>query len=185
MNWSLFLITLLPLVIFVVVDIKAGMRAAVIAALGAAILFLIWSYFTFGRIDEIGLIEVALLGILGAISIKLNNSRFFKFQPVIIGIIIGLFLLYTQLFSEPFLQRMVPMLKQLQPEMAHIYDDPRMLALLSRTSLYLIPVFLLHALLVAYAAVRKSNWFWIGTRVAIYPLIIITMVIAAVMQQGA
>ncbi len=181
MNWSLFLITLLPLVVFVILDLRGSPRAAVIGAIVTSIGFLVLSYFMFGGIDGIGIAEVLLFIVLGFISLRLNNSRFFKFQPVVVGVLIGLILLYSQVLHEPFLVRMLPMLQKLQPDIASQLDQPRFRELLARASLYLIPTFLGHAAILAYTAMRCSNWVWIATRVAIYPLMLVTMILAAIM----
>lgn len=183
MNWSLLLMTLVPLVIFVIVDLKANTRVAIISAIASALFFLILSYFMFGEIDEIGIIEVALLVLLGLISVKIGNSKFFKFQPVVVGVLVAGFFAYCQIFSTPLLWRLIPFMTKLQPEMAEAYEHPAFRETLSRASLYMIFVFFIHAGAVAWAAMRSSNVVWIVLRAAIYPIVILTAIAASVVQR--
>ena len=61
MHWSLLLLGVVPLFVYALVDSFTTMRRAVIAALVAAILEIIYSQYRFGVIDEFAYVSVGLV----------------------------------------------------------------------------------------------------------------------------
>lgn len=179
MGWQSFLIGIVPLIVFVVIDIYAGPKTAVVSAVILAVVLFLGTYLYIGFFDELSLVELFLIVGLGALSYRLDNTKYFKFQPMILGICLGTFVLVLQIFFEPILIRYIPVMKALTPEIAEKLNDPRMLHVLDRASLLFIPAFYLHALWVGYAAWKWNRWSWIAVRLAIYPVMILAMVFAA------
>jgi hypothetical protein len=179
MDLQFFFLGILPLLLFVVVDIKYGMKAGIVTAVVVALILGIWMYIKTGQVDPIAVFEIAFLIVLGAISVKLKNSKFFKFQPTIIGIMIALYIGYLQFFVEPILIHYRPMAVALRPEMEQLLMSPHMTTLFTIISLHLIPLFFIHALMCGYAALKLGNMAWIFTRILVYPMLIGVMLIDA------
>jgi len=174
MSWQLFVMGLLPLIIFVIVDSFASFRAAVIAAVAFAVAETIFTYVYFGEIDQITWASLALVIFLGFVAYKLDNSKIFKFQPVVLALIMAAIVAYFQFFDEPILLKFLPKYRMMMPEENQaVLNDPRTLEKFSKISGQLIYVFLLHAAMTAYAAARMSNVAWLMIRgVGIWVLII-------------
>jgi hypothetical protein len=165
MSWTLILQGFLPLLVFVIVDTFAGLRAGIIAALVFAIADGAWEYHTTGEIGSITWVSVGLIVVLGAIAIRVNDSRFFKFQPVLVGVILACVLAYYQWFDTPFLVKMAPMIGRLAPpEVAAQINNPIMTERLAKISGQLIGLYLIHATLIAVTALRAGNVAWIVMR---------------------
>ena len=167
MDWSILLMDFVPLLVFVVVDSLSNMRRAVVWALAVAGVELIWEFYTFGEIDEFSILSTLLILIFGGLALKYNNALFIKFKPVILSLFTALALLITWGLGKSLLvtamDRYGPLLPaQFQP-LVHL---PRMQQILTRASLYLGFGFLLHAALVAWAALRLGSWGWLLTRSA-------------------
>ena len=61
-------------------------------------------------------VEVSLVTLLGAVSLKVNDTRFFKFQPTVTGVMFALYLAYHQFFDEPFMVKMASRMGKLTPK---------------------------------------------------------------------
>lgn len=170
MDFSSLLIGLIPLVVFVIVDIYAGTKTGIYSSLALGLLVFVFYAIKFDNIDGVMILEICLLLALGVVSIKGNNSVFFKFQPVIVGLVLSLFLAWFQFFDEPYLVKKIPLFIELVPEQKEIFESFLMIDLLSKVSFQLIFVFFIHAALVAYSAVRFKNIGWILMQLAIYPV---------------
>ena len=173
MTLELILATLLPLILYVVVEIKKGPRAATITAMISVVVLAAYLYFRFDALDETYLVELFLILGLGAISLKMQRSTWFKFQPMATGVIFALYGFYLQFFGTPFLQKMEPMLEKVAiPQLLTIMKSEEGHALFSAMSLELSILIFLHALACGYAAYKLSSVGWLLTRIAIYPLLI-------------
>ena len=128
-------------------------------------MLMLYSLYFFGTIDELTVGSVLLVVIFGFISYKQNNPLFFKFQPVILGIVLGLVFLVMEVLNKPILVLMLNKYKYGFPEEAQQQlSNPFIQEALARTSFYLGWGLILHALLVAYAALKMSNWWWLIIR---------------------
>lgn len=167
MDWSVLLMDFVPLLVFVVVDSLSNLRRAVVWALAVAGLELIWEFSTFGEIDEFSILSTLLIIVFGGLSLKFDNALFIKFKPVILSLFTALALLITYLMGKPMLvtamDRYGPLLPAQFQQLAHL---PHMQQILARASLYLGFGFLLHAGVVAWAALRLGSWGWLLTRSA-------------------
>lgn len=172
---------ILPIVFFVLVDMRYGMKAGIYASIVSAIIVLSWLFVRMNQIDYFILADGLLLCALGLLSIRLNNPRYFKFQPTIIGTILGLYACYFQVFSEPLMVHYIPSLQAMTPpETAVLMTAPAIKEAFSLLSLHLIILFFAHAALCGLSALRWSNVAWMIARLSIYPLTLIIMVIDCV-----
>jgi len=165
MNWSLLLLDLVPLLVFVVVDSLSNTRRAVVWALGVAGLELVWEYAYFGEIDEFSIASTLLILIFGGLALRYNNALFIKCKPVVLSAFTALALLITWGLGKPLLvTAMTRYGPALPAQVQQLAQQPRMQQLLARATLYLGVGFLLHGALVAWAALRLGNWGWLLTR---------------------
>ena len=165
MNLTIILLGILPLFIFVVLDCYTNMKTAILGAIFLAIGELIFTLIYYGNIDIITTISIVSVLILGAISWKSENSIFFKFQPVILGVFFALMLLIMQILDKPLLIILFQKYKALLPEEQQLLLlNKENLVLLSSLSHTLGWGFLCHSLVVAYAAIKLSSWWWLIIR---------------------
>ncbi len=178
MNLIYFILIILPLIAFVIADTFGGLKWGVLSAIAFAVLAFIANIWLMGSLEPTSIIEPALILALGLIALKLNDARWFKFQPVIVNAAIAILLSYYQIFDRPFLVKYFPLMKaSVPPENQALFENPLILPAMANISLHCIFLLIAHGLLVAWAAARKSDWVWIGMRLAIYPLLLAIMVI--------
>lgn len=175
------LLSFLPIVAFVIVDSFLGVRAAVVSAIVLAVLEVVYSLSVFGEIDGLTWGSFALVVVFGLVSFKTKNEMIFKFQPVCLGVVFGCVLLYMQFFQTPLLLIMVEKYRHLFPsEMQAVMKQEMYLATLGKCSLTLGVGCFLHAGIVAYAALKLNNWWWLFLRTMGFYLMSFLAVIAAV-----
>jgi len=181
MDWSMLLLDVVPLLVFVVVDSLSNMRYAVLGALIAAGLELTYSFYRFGGIDEFSVVSVGLILVFGGLSLKFDNPLYFKFKPVILSSLTALTFLITYALSKPLLLLTLDRYGDLIPEsMRPLLDHPRTRLIFARASLYLGFGFLIHAGAVAWVALRLNNWWWLLTRTGgAYLMLFIVVLLAA------
>jgi intracellular septation protein A len=170
MQTSALFLTLVPLIVFVVIDLFGSMKAAVVSAVAVSCALVGYFYFAFNEFDYSMVLETVLLLILGAVTLKMNNAVFFKLQPVVVGVCFALFLGWFEIFDEPYLVKIIKRMEKIIPLMEDALKNPIMLELLSRLSWQMALLFLVHAGLVAYSAIKMRDLAWILMRMAIYPL---------------
>ena len=161
MDWSILLIALVPVLIFVVFDSLGKLKYALIGALLAAAVELFYSYFLLGGIDELSLIYVSLFLLFGGLSYKFNDPIFFKFKPVVISTVSALIFLVTYIDGNPLLVMMMERL----PAWAHApLSGPQWHQVLVRMAFYMIFGLLAHAALIAWVALRYNTRWWLLAR---------------------
>lgn len=170
---------LLPLIVFALVDIFAGMRAALIAAMVIALAEAGLSYYYFGEVDQLTWISLGLILVMGGVSVYMKDDRLFKFQPVALSVVSAGILLYFQVMEEPLLVQMMPKVIPFLPEEKRwMFDSPTMIRSMMRLDALLIGAFMIHAALVAWAAVKRSTFVWLIVRGAgFYGLMIVALLI--------
>jgi len=156
---------LLPLIVFALVDIFAGMRSAIAAAIVFALAEAAWSWHQFGEVDQITWLSLGLIVGMGVVSLRMQDSRLFKFQPVVMALILAGVLCWFEWQGQPLLVQMMPKVAALLPEEQRwTLSDPTVLKQMARLDLLMIPTFIAHAAIVAWAALRKSTLFWLIAR---------------------
>jgi intracellular septation protein A len=157
---------IIPLFVFVIVDMFAKVRTALAVAVVFAVIEAIASYVMFGSLDQITLFSFLMVLAMAAISFSKEDSIFFKFQPVIFSFFLGSYLIIS------FIVQDVPILLALMTKYSSHFPtdfqtklaDPFVRNLVSVYPLYLGIGLLLHALATAWAALKLSNWWWIAMR---------------------
>ncbi|MCX6117688.1 MAG: septation protein IspZ [Proteobacteria bacterium] len=175
MSWMIVLQGLLPLIVFALADMFSTQRTALILAMIVACAEAVWSYYYLGEVDKLTWLSIGLVVAMGCISIKMKSAVLFKFQPVVLGVIIAAAFAYYQLIGDPLLPQLVMKLKTLlPPDQVELMDNPIFMALIRRLDALMIVMFLVHAALVAWAAVYRSTLVWLLVRgVGIYVLMIV------------
>ena len=168
-----FLLAVLPLVVFVVLDIFQGAKQGIYGAIILSALLFVYFSFIQKSVDWLMFGEFILILGFGVAALKLNESKYFKLQPAVMGYIIALVLAGFQIAGKPFLIFILPHLAEILPQLREIQDNPAILYRLRTMSHYAIYVFLFHSSLTAYAAFRLSTKKWLGIRLLIYPLILV------------
>jgi isopentenyldiphosphate isomerase/intracellular septation protein A len=84
--------SLLPLIVFIVVDEMYGTSAGLIVAVSFGIAQLLLTYLKDKVFDKFTLFDTVLIVILGSISYILDNDIFFKLKPALVGTIFCLIL---------------------------------------------------------------------------------------------
>lgn len=197
MNVSLMIMEFLPLIVYIGVDAWKGFRAGIIAAIVCTLVMVVYTYLMFGEIDKFVLGEGLMIIVLGGISLKMNNDRYFKFQPTVLAAVFAGVFAWFQAFDQPLMLHFVPHMEKLlqstptemramdgeQPPVVVESETMQMLhsdhfkTVMGRLSGHMIWLFLAHGLIMIYAAVRLRTAGWFAWRLAIYPALFILVVI--------
>ncbi|USN49930.1 MAG: septation protein IspZ [Myxococcales bacterium] len=156
---------LLPLVAFVIIDNFLGLKSGLIAAIILAFLEAGYSIFVFGSLDALSIASLVLVLAFGFWSLKSQKPIYIKLQPVIFGLIFSVVILVLQYLNKPLLPLFLDKYgEQFPKEIMYAFAHQNMRGLLSQLSLNLGIGILIHAVLVAYAAFRLNNWWWLLIR---------------------
>ena len=123
------------------------------------------------------IIVVVTMVIAGLLSIKLKNPIFFKFQPVVTGVIFAGVLAYFQWFDTPFIVKVVSKISEassvelIPPQMQAMLKDDSFIPTLARLNRNMIIMLLLHAAIVAFAALKTRNSIWLLAKALGLPFI--------------
>lgn len=165
MSFSYILFGVLPLLAFVIIDSFLGLKAGVWSAIFLAAIEALYTLYEFGTLDELSIASMIFVALFGLVSLRYNNPIFIKIQPVFLGVCFGIIALVFQVINKPILIFMLNKYASILPvELQNNIENPLMQNLLARLSCYLGFGFLLHASVVAYAAFRMSNWWWLIIR---------------------
>lgn len=155
-NGVFFLIQLLPLLVFIIVDgLFSNTVYSIISAIAVAVVYMVYTFLKTGNTDYMILIDVALITVLGVISIVVKNDIFFKLKPAIIDAIAILFLIGLSFASDNFILsyfgRFLPNNSMLTPEFI-----PFLKKMFIFFSFYIV----LHIAAVWYTAIYSSRKVW-------------------------
>ena len=178
--FMLLLIGLIPMVLFVLVDyFTRNLRTSIITAVitAAAMGGVMW--WLMGEFDYEVVVIVATMLVTGLISIKFKTPVYFKFQPVITGVMLAGVLAYFQYFDTPLLVKMLPKLHTmldnanfaLQPEQLELLLDESRIPFFARATQHMMLWLILHAGLVAFCALKTSNSLWLLAKAIGLPLV--------------
>lgn len=182
MNTSSWLIGILPLLAFALVDTFLGLKSALIAALVLAVAEVAWSWHYFGELDQISILSLLLIAIFGYLSWKKGHPLLFKLQPSLISLILGLWLLISWLNNDPLFNAMAHKYAKLLPQQVQdSLSNPHYLELLERITLTTGTGLLIHAAVSAWAAWKLSTWWWLAIRgIGFYVFCFIAMIMAQI-----
>lgn len=173
MSVTFILLAVVPLIAFAIADAVAGLKTGVFTAVALSLLLFIANWYLLGFFDPTSLIEPVFFIVLGLATLRLKNSLYFKFQPVVVNVLTALLLAGFQIAGQPLLVKWAPAMdKVMPPEMQGVLLNPEVQVKLSQISHVLIYVLLVHALWVGYVALKKSNWAWVAARLLGYPLVL-------------
>jgi hypothetical protein len=171
-----FMLTLVPIIGFVLADALGGQKSGIVTAIVLSILMFFANWMLLGQLELLSFIEPVFFIVLGFASLHLKNSLYFKFQPVVVNVLSALLLAGFQIAGTPLLVRWAPAMdKVMPPELQGRLTQPLILEKLSLISHGLIYILLAHALLVGWTALKKSNFTWALARVAGYPILIVSV----------
>lgn len=182
MTNSMWIAGLLPLIAFAIADVFFGLKTGLIAAFVLAIIEAGWTWMSFGELDQISLLSILLIVILGLLAWKKNSAVLFKLQPSIISLFLGGWLIFSWFNEDPLFVAMAHKYRELLPEqMVMALEHPFYLAFLARATLTTGLGLLLHALVTAWAAVKLNTWWWIAIRgVGFYGFCFLGMLLAKI-----
>ncbi len=165
MGTSTWIAGLVPLLAFAIADMFLGFKKALIAAFVMAVLEAVWTQVTFGELDQITILSLVLIGLLGLWAWKKNSPLLFKLQPSFISVFLGGWLIISWLQKEALLVAMAQKYSHLLPsEVRTNLLHPGYLHLLDHTTLCVGIALLFHAGVTAWAAWRLGTWWWILVR---------------------
>ncbi len=165
MNASTLLFGVLPLIVFVVMDSFAGLKSGVIAAIVLALAEAVFTLVVYKTIDEITVGSTLLVLVFGLLSYFTKKPIYIKLQPVFLGVVFGLILLVMQFLEKPLLVILMDKYQLMLPDdMQTMVSMPAFRSMLTKVSGILGWGFLVHAALVAFAALRMGNWAWLIIR---------------------
>jgi hypothetical protein len=163
---------LLPLLVFVIVDLYAGLKWALASALVLGVADVFLTKASLGVWDPGSFVALGLIAGLGAYSWKTKNPLWFKLQPTVLAGLFALILIYFQFFGVPIGTRYMPLITpEIPAEYREVLSPEHMERVVNLGGTVAIFVFLLHGLLCALAAFKWSNWAWLVTRASIWILI--------------
>jgi intracellular septation protein A len=173
---------LIPVIIYVVLEKRKGLKIAVLSSLVMATLLVFYFVIRYDFNDRLLWLEYGLLMGLGATTIKLNNDHFFKFQPVIVNGVLGVYILAVHFLDGPIMLRYMSLFEKMieDPQLLNMIKTPRMQEVMSSLSWMLGVIMIAHALLVSYAALKWSTVKWMWARLSIYPAMMVVSLIAGI-----
>lgn len=165
MGIQVLLLSFLPLLLFVIIDAKWGFKNGLIGAIIGAITEVVISLVFFGEIDFVSWISIALIFVLGGISLWKKDSLTFKFQPVILGLSFGFILLISYYMGHPLMLEFAQKYQEVLPlQVRGLLGNPVFKEYLKICSHLMGYGLILHAGAIAWAAVKLSNWWWLIIR---------------------
>jgi len=144
----------IPLFVFIAIDEIWGTRAGLIAALVIGVGELAWIWIKEKQFDRFVLFDTFLLLVLGSVSIWLDNELFFKLKPGLMELILCA-VLAVSAFSKLNIVGLMT-----QRYMKELEMNEQQTAQLRKTLQLMLFVFLIHTVLVFYAAFYLSNEAW-------------------------
>jgi intracellular septation protein A len=144
----------IPLFVFIAIDEIWGTKAGLIAALAIGTGELVWIGIREKRFDRFVLFDTLLLLALGGVSLLLNNDIFFKLKPGLVELILCAVLALSA-FSKVNVVALMSKRYMKEIELSDVQTSKM------RDSLkFMFFVFLIHTLLVFYAAFYMSDGAW-------------------------
>ena len=156
---------IMPLLLFVVVDSFCGLNKGLIVAAIAAVAELILSLVILKTVDPLSLGGLILVLVMGLAAWKMQSPTVFKMQPVVVGLALVLILLGSYAIGQPLLTLLMTKYKSLMPEqLAQQVGHPLFIKWLDLSTLCSGVGIFIQTALVAWAALKLNNWWWIVFR---------------------
>jgi len=146
------LLTLFPVILFTVVEEWGGLKWALILSIFYAFFEMGWEYSRFRRVSGMTFFSNAIVVGLSLVSYSTEDGFWFKMQPAILEIVMGVFLIGSYWMNRPMLAMM---LKQQRAVV-----NPQMESLMRGITLRLGFFFFIQAGIAVYAALYWSTEVW-------------------------
>ncbi|RAP24827.1 hypothetical protein DID73_00735 [Candidatus Marinamargulisbacteria bacterium SCGC AG-343-K17] len=173
-----FLLSLIPLIAFAILDTYASLNIALIATIILTIIEVIYTLISIGHLDGVSLFSIGLVVLLVGLSYIKKNRVIFKLKPAILNASMGLYMLVFVAFNKPILRDIVQKYPQMIPqETLQILNTPPGQAMLEKLSLTLGVALFIHGLVVGYSGIKHSNFWWATINVV---GLIIAMILASI-----
>lgn len=177
--YLLLLISLIPMVLFVLIDyFTRNLKTSIFSAIATAIVMGGVMWYLMGEFDYEVLVIVGTMLVTGLISIKLKTPLWFKLQPVITGIVLAIIIAYFQFFDQPLMVKMMPkvidLMEQQQlvsPQQIVAIKNNMNISLMENVTKHMIGWILIHAGLVAVCAIKFNNAIWLIAKAIGLPLV--------------
>ena len=144
----------IPLFVFISIDEIWGTRAGLVAALIIGVAEMAWIWIQEKRFDKFVLFDTGLLVLLGSVSLLLNNDIFFKLKPGLVELILCAVLAVSAFSKLNIIGLMT------QRYMKDMELNDHQMEQFRKTMQLMFFVFLLHTVLVFYAAFYMSDGAW-------------------------
>lgn len=158
----------LPLIVFIVADSVWGTRIGLLVAVIFGIGELVFTYIKERSIDKFVLLDIGLIVGLGMVSILLENDIFFKLKPALIELIFCV-LLGLSAFSPVNVLLMMS-----QRYMKNVQLGEAQKKQFTRNVRTLFYIFVVHTVLVVYAAFFLSKGMWAFISGGLFYIIFLT-----------
>lgn len=184
MNIQQLLFGLLPIFAFALFESFAGLKTALIGSLIIAIAECSYTYFKFGELDYLSWTALLLILVLGGLSYKKNDSKYFKIQPVILSTVLSLFFFITLSQGKYVIYDLAVKYQEIIPNMSKMLQYDFFIEMFKNSSLFLAIGSLIHAAFCLYAAIKLSTWSWaIAKGIAFYLIIFASLIAARIYTQ--
>ncbi|MGK5092215.1 hypothetical protein WDW89_09440 [Deltaproteobacteria bacterium TL4] len=164
------ILDILPFIVFVLIKRKVGLKEGIFASFAVGIMAIGYHLFHMKSLtDPLFLFVIFALGLLylmGWISYKKGEEAVFKFQPVVFGSVFGAFILIAFYgFDYAILKEIVISAQNEVPlEMQQAFNSPQFQKVLYYASRNIGAGMILLSGLMAYAALKLSDWWWLALR---------------------
>ena len=178
--YLLLLISLIPMVLFVLIDyFTRNLKTSIFSAIATAIVMGGIMWWLLGEFDYEVLVIVGTMLVTGLISIKFKTPLWFKLQPVITGIVLVAVIAYFQFFADqPLMVKMMPkvinLMEQQQlasPQQIVTLKNNMNISVMENITKHMMGWILMHAGLVAVCAVKFNNAIWLIAKAIGLPLV--------------
>lgn len=165
MNSNFFLMGILPLLLFVIVDSFLGVKKAAIFTVVAGFGELAYSYYYFGEIDQFSIITIVTIICFGGVSYRFNKGIYIKLQPVMMSFIFAIALIYSYVVHAPLLLDFAVKYSHLLPKAnQELLKSDYFRELLKMCTLTMGVGIFFHGIVTWISAIYMSNWWWLAIR---------------------
>lgn len=172
MQWQLLFLSVVPLLAFALVESAGKRRNAIVAAVLVAGVEFVFNSYRLGFVEVFSLVSLVVFVVLGRLSLQRNDSVFFKFQPVVLGLVLAsVFWIHDAVADERLLALILEKHVRVN-EVVPPYQRGYFAGYARTTSRSLPFLLVLHAALTAYAALRLSTWWWFAVRAVGFYLLV-------------
>ncbi len=154
---SLYFILVFPLIVFFIVDAFVDFKTAGISAIFVAIMCAFIELLIFKTISVPIALSTFLFLLCGVLSLLKEKPFYFKIEPAIFSLVMGLILLVASLVGGSFFAGLVP-------KYLHVMlKEPKVLSIFVHLARIISWFLIVRAILIALASKFKGNWQYVFT----------------------